>query len=192
MKLMMFPKMLTSHAEGWDWLMRIHPSVARMYLAYVVPLSIIPPAMLLYAWRTYPNAPLLEISESQALFIAAVFFATELVVVPIMGWVIQQIGGVADAHPAYHDAFALAAIVPTPLWLAPIALFVPSVIFSMVVMLCALGASAALIYQGVDRVFRLHDEGKSLLVAGSVFAAGLVAWVGMMVLAFVTWGAALT
>ena len=33
MNPMMFPKMLTSHAEGWDWLMRIHPSVARMYLA---------------------------------------------------------------------------------------------------------------------------------------------------------------
>ena len=48
MNPMMFPKMLTSHAEGWDWLMRIHPSVARMYLAYVVPMSIIPPAMLFY------------------------------------------------------------------------------------------------------------------------------------------------
>ena len=38
----------------------------------------------------------------------------------------------------------------------------------------------------------LEDEGKTMLVAGSVFAAGLVAWVSMMGLAFVTWGAALT
>ena len=81
---------------------------------------------------------------------------------------------------------------PTPLWLAPLALFVPNLYFAMVVMLFALGASAALIYQGVDRVFDLTDEGKTLLVAGSVFAAGLVAWVSMMGLAFVTWGAALT
>lgn len=192
MNPMMFPKMLTSHAEGWDWLMRIHPSVARMYLAYVVPMSIIPPAMLFYASRTYTDIPMLQISADKALFIATVFFITELIMVPIMGRVVQSIGNVADAHPPYHDAFALAAVVPTPLWLAPLALFVPNLYFAMVVMLFALGASAALIYQGVDRVFDLTDEGKTLLVAGSVFAAGLVAWVSMMGLAFVTWGAALT
>lgn len=192
MNPMMFPKMLTSHAEGWDWLMRIHPSVARMYLTYVIPMSIIPPAMLIYASRTYTDIPMLQISADKALFIAAVFFITELIMVPIMGWVVQSIGNVADAHPPYHDAFALAAVVPTPLWLAPLALFVPNLYFAMVVMLFALGASAALIYQGVDRVFDLTDEGKTLLVAGSVFAAGLVAWVSMMGLAFVTWGAALT
>ena len=192
MNPMMFPKMLTSHAEGWDWLMRIHPSVARMYLAYVVPMSIIPPAMLFYASRTYTDIPMLQISADKALFIATVFFITELIMVPIMGRVVQSIGSVADAHPPYHDAFALAAVVPTPLWLAPLALFVPNLYFAMVVMLFALGASAALIYQGVDRVFDLTDEGKTLLVAGSVFAAGLVAWVSMMGLAFVTWGAALT
>ena len=67
----------------------------------------------------------------------------------------------------------IAAVVPTPLWLAPLALFIPNLYFSMVVMLFALGASAALIYQGVDRVFGLEDEGKTMLVAGSVFAAGL-------------------
>ena len=192
MNPMMFPKMLTSHAEGWDWLMRIHPSVARMYLAYVVPMSIIPPAMLFYASRTYTDIPMLQISADKALFIATVFFITELIMVPIMGRVVQSIGNVADAHPPYHDAFALAAVVPTPLWLAPLALFVPNLYFAMVVMLFALGASAALIYHGVDRGFDLTDEGKTLLVAGSVFAAGLVAWVSMMGLAFVTWGAALT
>lgn len=192
MNPMMFPKMLTSHAEGWDWLMRIHPSVARMYLAYVVPMSIIPPAMLFYASRTYTDIPMLQIAPDKAAFIAAVFFITELIMVPIMGRVVQSIGNVADAHPPYHDAFALAAVVPTPLWLAPLALFVPNLYFAMVVMLFALGASAALIYQGVNRVFDLEDEGKTLLVAGSVFAAGLVAWVSMMGLAFVTWGAALT
>lgn len=192
MNPMMFPKMLTSHAEGWDWLMRIHPSVARMYLAYVIPMSIIPPAMLLYASRTYSDVPMLQISADKAWFIALVFFVTELVMVPIMGRVVQSIGNVADAHPPYHDAFALAAVVPTPLWLAPLALFIPNLYFAILVMIVALGASAALIYQGVDRVFGLTDEGQTLLVAGSVFAAGLVAWVAMMGLAFVTWGAALT
>ncbi|MBN9423791.1 MAG: hypothetical protein BGO63_08510 [Candidatus Accumulibacter sp. 66-26] len=192
MNPMMFPKMLSSHAEGWEWLMRVHPSVPRMYLAYVVPMSAIPPAMLLYAWHAYSGAPLLEISRNQAMLLAAVFFVSELLMVPIMAWVVQRIGAVADAQASYRDAFALAAVVPTPLWLMPVALFVPSVVFHAAAMLLALAASAALIYQGVDRVYRLEDEGHSRLAAGSVFAAGLVAWVLMMGLAFVSWGMVLT
>lgn len=192
MNPLIFPKMLTSHEAGWAWLMRIHPSVAKMYLAYVVPMSLIPPAMLLYASRTYSDVPLLGASADNALFLALVFFITELLMVPIMGRVIQMIGSVVDSQPAYKDAFVLAAVAPTPFWLAPIALFVPSVAFNVLVMLLAVIGAAMLIYQGVGRVFQLEDEGRSRLAAGSVLAAGLVAWVVMGVLTFVSWGSVLT
>ena len=86
----------------------------------------------------------------------------------------------------------MAAVVPTPLWLVPLALFVPSLVFNILMMLTALACSAALIFQGVDRTYDLRDEGHSLLLAGSVFAAGLVAWIIMLVLAFVCWGAVLS
>jgi len=45
-----------------------------------------------------------------------------------------------------------------------------------------------LIYHGVYRVFNLEDKGQSLLMAGSVLAVGLVAWVALMVLTLVVWG----
>lgn len=192
MNPLIFPKMLTSHEAGWEWLMRIHPSVTKMYLAYVVPMSLIPPAMLLYAARTYRDAPLLGVSENHSLFLAIIFFMTEVLMVPIMGRVIQLIGDVVDAQPAYKDAFVLAAVAPTPFWLAPIALFVPSMVFNVVVMLVAVIGAAALIYQGIDRVFQLQDKGQSRLALGSVLAAGLVAWVAMGILTFVSWGSVLT
>lgn len=192
MNPMMFPRMLTSHGEGWDWLKRIHPSVAKLYFFYVIPMSLIPPAMLLYAWRTYGGPPLPEITLGEAQFLAIVFFTAELVMVPIMARVLQMIGQVADASPSYQDAFTLAAVVPTPLWLAPVALFVPSLIFNILITLVALSCSAVLIFQGVNRTYDVRDEGHSLLLGGSVFAAGLVGWVIMLVLAFVTWGMVLT
>ena len=192
MNPLIFPKMLTSHGEGWDWLLQHHPSVIKLYFAYVVPMSLIPPAMLLYAWRTYTTLPVHEISVEKAFSLALLFFVTELVMVPVMGRVIQIIARVADARPSYRRAFTLAALLPTPLWLAPHALFVPSLLFNSLVMLIALGASTALIFQGVYRSFNLDDEGHSLLAAGTVLAAGLVAWVTLMVLAFVSWGMVLT
>lgn len=192
MSPMIFPKMLVSHEEGWNWLMRLHPSETRLYLGYAVPLSVIPPVMLFYAWHAYRQAlpAAISISMSQALLLCVIFFLVEVVMVPIMGAVIQRIGEVADINLPFQDAFALAAVVPTPLWIAPLFLLVPSLLLNAAVLACALIAVGLLIYQGVPKVFAIEDRSTSLLLAGSVIAAGLVAWVGMMVLALVIWGVA--
>lgn len=188
MNLKMFPRMFSSHDEGWAWLMEIHPSVPRIYLLYVVPMSLIPPAMLLFAAHAYSDRLLGNISPSEAMWLAALFYIAELAAVPIMGAAIQRIGDLVNARPAYHDAFAFAAVVPTPLWLSALALFIPSVAINAVATVAALFGSAALIYEGAYRLFRLKDEGPMLLLSGSILAAGLVAWASLMGLAFVGWG----
>ena len=185
---LMFPKMLFSHEEGWNWLNRIHPSVVGMYLLYVLPLSIVPPAMLFYAWHGYRETLFPEVSMNQALLICLVFFVAELVVVPVMADVIRRIGRVADATPTYQDAFTLAAVAPTPLWLAPLFLFIPSLLVISLVLALALLGAGMLIYQGAPKAFHVDDEGKANLLAASVIAAGLVAWVAMMLAGFVVWG----
>jgi len=189
MNMMMFPRMLVSHDEGWSWLMRVHPAVIRMYAFYVVPLSLLPAAMLLYAANTYGGRMMLgNISMDEAWLLAALFFLAELLMVPLMAWAIQRIGRIVQAPPDFHDAFVFAAVVPTPLWLSSVALFVPSLIINGLATVIALCLSGLLIYEGTYRVFRLADESKSLLLAGSILAAGLVAWVSLMGLALVSWG----
>lgn len=188
MNMMMFPKMLSSHDEGWEWLMRMHPSVPKVFALYVIPMALIPPAMLLYAVSAYGEQMLNGISMGHAWRIAILFYICELLAVPAMAAVIQRLGDVVDARPEYHDAFAFAAVVPTPLWLSPVALFVPSLALMGTAMAVALFVSGMLIYEGNYRVFRLNDEGKSKLLAGAVLGAGLVAWVALMGLAFVSWG----
>jgi hypothetical protein len=189
MNMMMFPRMLVSHDEGWSWLMRVHPAVIRMYAFYVVPLSLLPAAMLLYAANTYGGRMMLgNISMDEAWLLAALFFLAELLMVPLMAWAIQRIGRIVEAPPDFHDAFVFAAVVPTPLWLSSVALFVPSLIINGLATVIALCLSGLLIYEGTYRVFRLADESKSLLLAGSILAAGLVAWVSLMGLALVSWG----
>jgi len=148
--------------------------------------------MLFYAWYAYRATTLTEVSMSNALLICGIFFLVELIVVPIMGAVIRRIGQVADIELPYQDAFSLAAVAPTPLWIAPLFLFVPSMLLNIVVLAFALVGSGLLIYQGVPKIFHTDDEGMSQLIAGSVIAAGLVAWVGKMVLGFVIWGAAVS
>jgi hypothetical protein len=188
MNMTMIPKMLTSHDEGWAWLMKVHPSVFRMFALYALPMSLIPPAMLLYAIDTYGGMVMGgSVSMAQAQILAAVFFVAELIVLPVVAAVIQRLGAVVEAQAAYHDAYALAAVVPTPLWLSSLVLFVPSLTVIALVTAAALFVCALLIYEGCCSVFRLDDEGKTRLLAGSVLAAGLVAWVILMGITFVSW-----
>jgi hypothetical protein len=188
MNPMIFPKMLSSHEEGWSWLMSIHPSVTRLYLFYAVPLSIIPPAMLFYGWSEYHQLMFSGISANEAMLVCGIFFLVELVMVPLMAVVISRISSIAEVMLPFQDAFALATIAPTPLWLTPLFLFVPSMIFNAVMLALALFATGMLIYQGVPKVCHVEDEGKSILLAGAIIAAGLVGWVAMMILGFVSLG----
>lgn len=192
MKLMMFPKMVSSHDEGWAWLMNVHPSVPKMYLLYVAPMALIPPAMLLYAATAYGDTMLGNATMNVLWQVVVLFYVAEMLMVPLIGAVIQRLGKVVDAHAEYHDAFAFAAVVPTPLWLSALALFVPNLLFNALVMGGALFVAGMLIYEGSYRTFQLEDEGKSLLLTGSILAAGLVAWVTLMGIAFVAWGSALS
>ncbi len=189
MNLMMFPRMFSSHDEGWAWLMRVHPTVVKTYLFYVLPMCLIPAAMLLYAADTYGGRMMLgNVTMREAWILAILFFVAEMIVVPLMGAVIQRVGDMVDARPEYHDAFALAAVVPTPLWISSLALFHPSFAVNALASGIALCLSGLLIYEGTYRLFQLKDESKLMLLTGSILAAGLVAWVALMGLAFVSWG----
>lgn len=159
-----------------------------LYLFYVVPMSLIPPAMVYYAGTTYGPDVLPGVTSNELLFIAALFFLVELAVVPAMAWVIQKLGKVIEVDATYADAFRLAAIAPTPLWIAPLCLFIPNLMLNITASALGMMGAAALIHFSVGPIFKLGDSGKTLLMVGSILAAGLVAWVSMLVAAFVTWG----
>lgn len=184
MNMMMFPRMMSSHDEGWAWLMQVHPSVTRTFCCYVVPMSLLPPAMLLYAAANHSTLLLANMSMNEAWRLAIFFFIAELLMVPLMGAVIQFIGQAAQMRPDYHDAFVFAAVAPTPLWLSSLALFVPSLMFNGIVTAVALCACGMLIYEGSFRLFKLDNERRPIGHALGILSMGLLAWACMMMMAY--------
>lgn len=178
------PKMFYSYDEGWPDLVRMHPSVSRMFLTYVMPMSLIPAAMVVYSMFVTPGTvfpetvPHITGFEALALFLSV--YAAQLVMVPLMASIIQQMGDVVKAKPDYHSAFMLAAIAPTPLWLCALVLLIPSLWLAGIALAVAWIASAALIYHGVEPLFQLDDHGKSRLMGSFVLTAGVVAWLTLM------------
>lgn len=175
------------HFNGWEYLAHHHLPVIQMYLLYALPLSLIAPLMIYYAGMNYTDSFMPTLTKPQLQTISLVFFLVETAMVFLVAGVIRLLGNVIDIHPSYEDAFKLATIAPTPLWLMPLFLFIPSVVVNLSALGLALLASGALIYYGVPNILKVEDKGHAVLMSGTVFATGLVAWAMMMYLTLLTW-----
>lgn len=174
--------------KGWRHLMQSRLSMHRLYLLHVVPLSLIPPLFIYFAAGNYAGDILPVLSQAQLLLVSIILFIVELVAVPLMALLLRHLAEIADSHPSYHDAFTLAAVAPTPLWLVPIVFLIPNMLVDLIALTMALMATAGFIYYGIPTVFRIKERGHAMLLFGAVLTAGIIAWVFLMVATLVVLG----
>ena len=180
MTLLQMPKMILSFHDGWDELIRIHPSTSRMFALVVLPFSLLPPAMIYYAGGNYGDVFAAGISPGQWHASAAIFFVAELLTVPLMAWLMHLVSRANNVTADYHLCFTLAAIAPVPLWISSLVLFVPNLAIGVAVGGLALLCSLGLTYRGVYALLRMHDDVRALQMATVITGAGLLAWLLLM------------
>lgn len=174
------PKMMLSFHAGWDDLIRIHPSIARMFATVVLPLSLLPPAMIYFAGGSYGEVFAAGLTPGQWHASAGIFFLAELLTVPLMAWLMHLVCRANDVAADYHACFTLAAIAPIPLWLSSLVLFIPNLAVGVAVGALALLGSLGLTYRGVYALLRMHDDIRALQMASVTTGAGLLAWLLLM------------
>lgn len=182
MNIVSLPKMVISSREGWLDLERIHPSIIKVFAFLVLPLSILPPAMLYYAGSHYGAAFGAGFENKPWGAIAGVFFLAELATFGGMGWFIRQFARTAHVAVSQHDAYLLAGIAPVPLWLSSLGLLVPGLPFNFGLSFVALLMSCGLIYHGVSALCHVREEVAAMAITHGVIGAGLVAWVFLLLL----------
>ena len=187
MLLTHFPGMLVSEKTGWEEIDHSHYSARWFFKSVVMPMSLLPPALYSYAELVHPGAifPLSvpALSAMQLLVTGVVFYGMQLLMVGYMAMLIQRMSMGRDHDPGYDSAYALAAIAPVPLWLASLALLVPSLGFTLAVGALAWVASLALIRHGVRPLLHISDEKTAHYVANVVTLSGIAAWIGLLVVA---------
>lgn len=175
--------------RGWSRLMHAKLSMHRLYLLHVIPLSLIPPLFIYFAAGKYAGDLLPILSSPKLLLVAVILFIVQLVAVPVMALVIRQLAEVAEINPTYQDAFTLAAVAPTPLWLVPVCfLIIPNMLVNLVALTLAMMATVGFIYYGIPIVFRIKERGHAMLMFGAVLTAGLIALGFLMVATLVVLG----
>lgn len=181
MNLTQVPKMVFSFHDGWDEMIRIHPSISRLFATVVLPLSLLPPAMIAYAGGSYGDVFAPGVATQQWYAAAGIFFVAELLTVPAMAWLIHLIvTKTYDVHAEYHECFTLASIAPVPLWLSSLALFVPSLPVNVFVGVLALFCSTGLIYHGVYTIFHMRENLQAFQMATVIAGTGLFVWLVLM------------
>ncbi len=185
------PKLHLPHVSpstGWNTLTRTHISVLKLFLLYAVPLSVLPPVMLYYAGITYGGRLLPTLSSTQLQLIGAVFFLCELAMTFLVTYIVQRLTGwVVDSKPAFEDAYKMAVVVPTPLWLASLFLAIPNFMLIVTAIAAALILSATLIYYTVPAFLKIEDKVQASMLFGLILAIGMVAWALMLYLTLLTW-----
>ncbi|MBS1190323.1 MAG: hypothetical protein H6R10_2115 [Rhodocyclaceae bacterium] len=181
------PRMLISERDGWSDIARVHPSVKELFRSLVVPLSLIPPVMYVFAQRVYPGR-IFALARPEPGFLALVvnglvFFGIELAMVFFMALVIRQIVEGQNLRVPHENAYALAAIAPVPLWLAPFALFIPSLGANLLILAVAWVGSVALIRHGVRPLLGIEDSRKASYVANLITLSGVIAWFSLLIVA---------
>lgn len=180
-----------SPTRGWQKLLQSQPSIHRLYMLHVIPFALIPPIMIYFSGKHHGDAlfDLIHLIPANRLIIVSVsFFLVQLVVVPVMASIVRQLSEIAEIHPSYRQGFILAAVAPTPLWMAPIFLFVPDILVNIGITCLAMMASAGFIYFGIPVVFGIEEKGHALLLFGAVLMAGVIAWGFLMVCTLMVWG----
>jgi hypothetical protein len=179
------PEMLISDTAGWTEVDRMHHSRRWFLTRLVLPLSALPPLLYAYAEVVHPGAVFPAAvppqTTGQLLVTALVFWLTELAMVDLMATAIQRLALARDHDPGEDAAYALAAIAPVPLWLAALALLVPSRGFNGAVALLALLASIALIRHGVRPLLHIEDDKLARYITEVVTLVGVAAWIVLMV-----------
>lgn len=182
MKISTLSRMPFSPEAAWPEVAKFDAHIFRLFLSLVIPLSLLPPAMIYLAGNHYGDAFLQGFGSIQTVShkawgqIALVFFLGEMFSVALMGWLIRQVAANWNGQISYRSAYLLAAIAPIPLWISSLGLLVPSITLNVVFSFVALGLACALIYRGVQALCQIKEDIEAAAVTQVVFGAGMIIW----------------
>jgi hypothetical protein len=167
-------KLPPSAAHGWREFARNPPALGCLYAGLVLPLSLLPPAMLYRVGSTDPQAFVQFGRAKDWMVLAVVFLAAERVTIMGMGWFIRQVTRTNGLDIGYRQAYLLAGIAPIPLWLSALGLLAPEFLFNLMLSLAAMGLSCGIIYHGIQAFCGTRDEMAVAGIVHTVIGGGFV------------------
>ena len=165
------------------------PSSIGVFFGFALWLGLAPPVFayigtMTFGWRL--GVEPLILSAPTAAGIAAAYFTLLLVGFLSAGFVAHWMASTYSADASFGRSFALIALVGAPLTVGSVVHLYPSALLNVVVLVPTLIWSMYLLYRGLPIVLKT-DPARGMLMASSLIAYLLVAWVSMLGITVVLW-----
>lgn len=184
-----------------------------MFVFYVIPLSALAPLMFYYAGTHFDIVLLSALSHDQLIFICTIFFVAEVTMSFILAGFIEWLGNATlkithtryemlnstfpkieidnlsenRRHVDFRDAYTLAAITNTPLWLTSLVLVVPNFTIIATVGIIALCLSMYILYSATPKILKIENRGEGVLLGWVLITISMVGGALMMYLTLISW-----
>jgi hypothetical protein len=163
-----------SAERGWAELLRVRPGVRHLFLQIVLPVALLPPAILYLAGTVGPpdfRAGSRTWGEL-SMFVLLADFAS----VAAAGRLFRHIAGAYGLVLGRHDARLLAALARLPLWGSAARFALPRVAAPSTELLAGLGLTFGIAYHGLVAMCRPREANVAAAVVQVAAGAGLAAW----------------
>lgn len=163
-----------SAERGWPDLLRARPGWRSLFLQLVLPVSLVPPAVLYLAGTVGSGAIGTGIRHWGALAIAV--FLAEFASVAVAGPLLRQVAQTHELAIGCQDARLLATLAPLPVWASTAGVALPGVAAPAAVLLVGVVLACATAYHGLVAICHPREDFMVAAVVHVVASAGLAAW----------------
>lgn len=187
--LLRFGSVLFAPGAAIDDLGANPPSSFGVFFGAAVWLGLFPPLFAyvgtsVFGWRLGVEPLFLE--SSTVLAIAAAYFVLLLVGFLSTAFVAHWMAGTYDADPSFSRSLSLVTLVGAPLTIGSVVHLYPNAFVNVLVLVPTLIWSMYLLYRGLPTLLRTDPE-RGMLMASSLIAYLLVAWVTLLCITAVLW-----
>lgn len=185
--------MFTHPHEEWDTIHKEHSSPAKLSI-YIFLLALIGPICAYISttqsgWQVGSDGQLVFLSESSALTLSVLTYISMVVGVFFLGimidWMSKNYGSGHDEMAA--NGIALMAYSCTPLFVVGLVSLYPDPWVNVTAYLAATGYAAYLMYDGLPRVLKIHED-QAFFFVGAIMTIAMVYMVTTMIATVIIWG----
>jgi hypothetical protein len=163
-----------SAERSWPELLRARPGWRRLFLQIVLPVSLLPPAVLYLAGTLRPAVH--GGGAFSWLALSMVVLLAEFASVAAAGRLFRQIAGAHGLVFGRRDALLLAALAPLPLWASAAGFALPGVAAPAAVSIAGLALTCGIAHHGLSAICLPREAILAAAVVQVVVGAGLAAW----------------
>jgi len=166
------------------------PSVSQLLLLYVLPLSLLPCAMMyLRLYHSYPQLFFDNLPGNRLMVVSLELLLLQLVVLVTMAWITQNLAEMVNIKPNFRDSLLLMALATTPLWLTSLFYLVPSLSFNVIVHAGAVLAAIFLVYRGVRYIFGIRERGAVVSLSMAIVCTAGLGFAVILIGSLISWEA---